>query len=203
MKPSCSVPSIRELLIKIHRDLFTIESHISIWHYEGDLSILEKVVLVLEDRRFLRHRGVDLRACLRELIKCLSWKKHGGASTIDMQFVRTATGYRELTLRRKIYEVALSCLIQFRYSKIRILRSYLNCAFFGSGMVGINAAAGRHFQKLPDELDMKEAAVLAAMLVYPRPLVPNGRWRTRVERRAEYGLRQMVRLKESFEKIPS
>ncbi len=52
------------------------------------------MTIAIEDRRFFYHPGVDVLSILRETIKALKGRKHGGASTIDMQFVRTVTGYQ-------------------------------------------------------------------------------------------------------------
>ena len=128
--------------------------------------------------------------------------KHGGASTIDMQFVRTATGFREKTIRRKLYEIFLAVLIQYRYSKRTILRSYLRCAFFGSHLIGANRAALALFGVSMYQLSLEQAATLAAMLVYPLPLHPTAEWSAKVVRRAGYGQRRMLRLKQSFQQIP-
>ena len=84
--------SFRAALIRIHRDLFLIEQKILYFEGVDKLSEFEKLVLILEDRRFFRHGGVDLRACLREVMKTAVRRKHGGASTIDMQFVERPPG---------------------------------------------------------------------------------------------------------------
>ena len=66
------------------------------------------MTIVLEDRRFFKHYGVDLHSVLREVSKALTLRRHGGFSTIDMQFVRTITGFRQHTIRRKVYEIVLA-----------------------------------------------------------------------------------------------
>ena len=170
---------------------------------ELKLTYLEKVVLVLEDRRFLQHSGVDLIAALRECIKAITFRRHGGASTIDMQFVRTVTGYKELKLKRKLYEAFLAYLVRFRHSKILILRSYLRCAYFGSHLIGAEKASLRLFGKQISDLDEGECAQIAAMLVYPKPLVPQEHWRAKVARRAKYGQRRLLRFEKGFGKLPS
>ncbi|RYG98037.1 MAG: hypothetical protein EON58_08305 [Alphaproteobacteria bacterium] len=194
-------PSIRRVMIRIHGDLFTIDRYVSSWDEDPELSKLEKLVLVLEDRRFLRHDGFDLIASSREIGKKLMFRKHGGASTIDMQFVRTATGYRRRKLHRKLYEMFLSVLIQFRYSKLRILRSYLNCAYFGSGLKGAHEACAA-FGKSIWMIDDMETAKLAAMLVYPMPRKPSKNWHQKVEKRAKYGLLRLRKFEQEFEKLP-
>lgn len=152
------------------------------------LTALELMTIAIEDRRFFHHPGVDVLSFLREAIKVLKGRKHGGASTIDMQFVRTVTGYRAPTMKRKLYEAFLALVIQFRHKKLAILRSYLACAFFGSGLIGADAAAQRIFKKNADRLSMEEASFISAMLAYPRPLQGLPRWEQRARRRAAYAV---------------
>ncbi len=196
-------PSLRRWLMKVHRDLFHIDDNtIAYSEYYGPLTTVEIIVLLLEDRRFFHHIGVDWVSCLRDFLKLITFRKHGGSSTIDMQFVRTVTGYREITIRRKIYEITLALLIQFKYSKVVILRSYLNRAFFGSHLIGIDRASRQMFSTYWNSLDVDQAAIIAAMLVYPKPLNPTERWVNKVGRRANYGKALYVRHKKRFEKIP-
>jgi len=161
------------------------------------------MVIALEDRRYFRHAGVDLASVVRELVKAISFRRHGGASTIDMQFVRTATGYKKRTFGRKAYEVLLALLIQYRYSKIVILRSYLNCAFFGSRLIGADRAARSVFGVRADDLNVEQAAFIAAMLVYPRPLAPPANWQLRVRKRADYGMAIHIAHKQRLYQVQS
>src|SRR5580704_15151146 len=81
------VPFPRRLLIRIHQDLFRIErcTRGSVQHpYE--LSNVEIMVLISEDRRFFRHNGIDYLCWAREIFRAMTFRKFGGASTIDMQF---------------------------------------------------------------------------------------------------------------------
>jgi membrane peptidoglycan carboxypeptidase len=120
-----------------------------------------------------------------------------------MQFVRTATGYRRKTLRRKLYEMLLALIIQYRYNKFEILRSYLACAYFGSHLYGTERAARKVFNTSSHQLTFDQSAELAAMLVYPCPLRPTPEWRTKVRGRADYAKRLYPRLKKRFQKLPS
>src|SRR5581483_8887388 len=114
---------------------------------------------------------------------------------------RTATGFRQYSLNRKLYEMVLAFIIQYRYSKLLILRSYLSIAFFGSHLYGSQKASQVAFGKALHELSDNETAQLAAMLVYPRPVRPNEKWRICVERRATYGLKLLPRFEQRFEQI--
>jgi membrane peptidoglycan carboxypeptidase len=175
---------------RLRSDLSIIEKHV---HRDPSvasprLTPLEQMVIVLEDRRFFRHAGVDIRSVIREVYKKLSRRKHGGASTIDMQFVRTATNYRDRTFRRKTYESLLSTLIQFRYGKRVILRSYLACAYLGTGLNNANQAAQKIFAKAANRLDLEEAAFIAALLAYPRPRNGSAEWERKARHRAAYAM---------------
>jgi membrane peptidoglycan carboxypeptidase len=168
--------SLRRMLIQIHLDLFKIERRIKYDSWPEPLNDFEILVLILEDRRFFDHYGIDVLSIVREIVRALTFHRFGGASTIDMQLVRTATGYRQITLRRKLYEMLLAWIIQYRYNKFEILRSYLGCAFFGSHLIGSEAVARRIYNVPCSMLTFDQAAEIAAMLVYPRPLVPSSEW---------------------------
>jgi membrane peptidoglycan carboxypeptidase len=82
--------------------------------------------------------------------------------------------------------------------------TYLEIAYFGSGLRGADAAASVIWGVASyDDLPLTEAAQLAAMLVYPRPLEPTERWLGKVNRRAHYALRIFPQLEKRIEKIPS
>lgn len=172
----------------LHRDMMRVCAPFPYSPY-NDLSVLETIVVLLEDRRFFQHKGIDWRSWVRELWRFFTFQKHGGASTIDMQFVRTQTGYKQRTLRRKLYEMLLAYLLQSRMNKIAILRSYMGIVYLGSGIYGTTAAAQKIFGKEIYEIDRMEASLIAAMMVYPRPLSPTDEWEDKVARRAEYGLK--------------
>ena len=196
------VLTLRRGLLAVHSDLFRLKMYRLIENRPRQLSDFEVLVLILEDRRFFGHRGIDWRSVARDLIRALTFRKHGGSSTVDMQFVRTVTGYHDRTMGRKLYEMLLAWVMQFHFTKFEILRSYLDCAFFGSRMKGCHRAAKRAFGKTVSDLSFDEAAQLAAMLVYPRPLVPTANWDRNVRRRADYAKRLYTTMKYRFQKLP-
>jgi membrane carboxypeptidase/penicillin-binding protein PbpC len=119
MRPRIRFYGIRNFLLQVNTDLFKIQyacDQASDWE---ELNTLEIMVLILEDRRFFLHLGFDWISLLREIIKAATFRRHGGASTIDMQLVRTITGYRELTVRRKVYEILLAILLQIKFNKLQ------------------------------------------------------------------------------------
>ena len=182
-RPPAWLARLRSDLSRIHENVRPLPNSPAI-----ALTALELMTIALEDRRFFSHPGIDLPSIARETIRALRGRKHGGASTIDMQFVRTVTGFKAPTMGRKIYEAFLALMIQSRHNKVEILRSYLACAFFGPGLIGANAAAQRVFNKNADRLSIEEASFISAMLAYPRPLHELPRWEQRARRRAAYAV---------------
>jgi len=140
------------------------------------LTDYEKIVLLLEDRKFFLHNGVDIRCIPRALKRFIAKGRMGGVSTVEQQLVRTVLGFRERTFRRKAQEVALAVVLSYRAKKTETLRAYLNLAYHGFGVIGCEAATKILFGKNAAELDRVEGALVASLLVYPIPrqILENG-----------------------------
>lgn len=192
--------SPKRLLVRWNTQLSRVEEKCVVRNWR-QLSNIDRMIVVLEDKRYLRHRGVDWRSVLRITLQELLRRRRGGASTIEMQLIRTILDNRQRTISRKINEFILAWLLNFRLDKLSILVSYENQAFFGSHLEGVEAASRVMFGKRAESLDLGEAAIIAAMLVYPRPNMETDEWRRRVARRARYGLSIYRRLEERGDKI--
>src|SRR5690242_12333929 len=84
-------------------------------------------VIAAEDRRFMRHHGVDLLAVARAaLTNAREASVVRGASTITQQLARGLFLSRERTWWRKAREIAIALVLELRYSKPQILEAYLN-----------------------------------------------------------------------------
>ena len=156
--------------------------------------ILAGLVLVLEDKRFYGHCGVDPLALGRAIWRYIIGRPNGGASTIDMQLVRTITGHRERTVRRKLSEIATSVLIRQRFDADRILACYLSIAYTGHKLAGLEAAAQDVFGQHLRRCSGREKAMLAAMLLSPIPEFRSLTWWARVIRRADHAQQRLVAL---------
>lgn len=180
----------------MHWTLLRLDDYAFMFTDREPITDFEILVLALEDRRFFKHFGFDFKSIVRETLRALTFKAHGGASTIDMQLFRTVSNRYEVSIRRKIREIAGSFLLQFRIEKLILLRIYLEVAYFGTGLTGARQAASalfpHHFAEeyLVDisALSLDEAAQLAALLVYPKPRFPSSNWHAKVRRRANYAL---------------
>jgi hypothetical protein len=137
---------------------------------EGTTEI-ERLTLLLEDRRYYTHAGFDWRCLPRMVRQGLTFKRLGGTSTIEQQLVRTILGRRERTVRRKSREILLAWILTHRKTKREVLRAYISTAYLGYRLRGVDDAARLLFAKDAAELVVEEAAFVASLLVYPLPKI--------------------------------
>ena len=125
-----------------------------------------------EDKNFYEHGGIDLtgiaRASLAYLENYGTGRRPQGASTITQQVAKNFLLTNEVSIKRKVKEALLSMRIEQAFSKEKILELYLNEIYLGMGNYGIAAAALNYFGKSVNELDVAQAAYLAAL-----PKAPN------------------------------
>jgi monofunctional biosynthetic peptidoglycan transglycosylase len=69
---------------------------------------------------------------------------------------------------RKAREIIIAWQLEHALSKRRILEIYLNVVEWGANIYGAEAAARHYFAKAAANLDVQEAATLAALLPSPR-----------------------------------
>jgi penicillin-binding protein 2A len=130
--------------------------------------------IAAEDKRFYRHKGVDLRRVIGAAVKNIrSGSYSEGASTISQQLIKNTHLSEEKTLKRKLEEVKLALELERRYDKERILEYYLNAVYFGGGFYGVTAAARGYFGKAVRDLTLPEAALLAGVLPSPERYSPH------------------------------
>ena len=130
---------------------------------------LRDAVIAIEDERFYRHHGVDLRAIVRAMqANADAGGISEGGSTITQQYVKQVLlGDSSKTAERKIREATLALQLERHYSKDRILELYLNAVYFGNGAYGVEAAAQQYFNKDVSTLTLAEDALLAGLIQRP------------------------------------
>ncbi len=127
-------------------------------------------LIATEDARFLEHRGIDLRAWLRVLVKSilLMDDSAGGGSTLSQQLAKNLYPRRSYpvlsTLINKMRETFTARRLELTYSKEELLNLYLNTVPFGENIYGIKVAAQRFFNTSPKRLRPEQAALLIGML---------------------------------------
>ncbi|MDX6042625.1 biosynthetic peptidoglycan transglycosylase [Scandinavium lactucae] len=146
------------------------------------------MLVALEDKRFHKHNGYDLRGMTRALYVFLKGEKIQGASTIEQQLVRVLTSRYERTIKRKIIEIYFARYISKRKSKVEIAKLYLSIAYFGSGMNGYHQAV----KKLKQSHQLENIyfyAELVSRLRYPQPYNPDVKYFKKIHCRAAYGVK--------------
>ena len=139
-------------------------------------AVVKAAFLTVEDKRFYEHHGVDYRRVAGSVL--INLRARGiaqGFSTITMQLARNVFPdrlTREKTLVRKLREVKVAREIEQAYPKERILELYLNQIYFGNGAYGVETASQRYFGKSVRELNLAEAATLAALPKAPERYNP-------------------------------
>lgn len=124
-------------------------------------------VIAAEDQRFPEHHGFDFQ----ELEQAIAAHQQGadlrGASTISQQVAKNLYLWSGRSLWRKAPEAWLTLLIEWLWTKQRILEVYLNIAQFGDRIFGVAAASQQFFDSAALDLTADEAAALAAVLPAP------------------------------------
>ncbi|MFC8618288.1 transglycosylase domain-containing protein [Micromonospora purpureochromogenes] len=129
---------------------------------------VQDAVAAAEDRNFYEHSGVDYKGIARAAWNNLSGGDKQGASTITQQYARNAyENLKDDTYARKVKEAILASKLNEKYDKPTIMQHYLNVIYFGRGAYGIEAAAQTYFNKRTKDLDVAQAAVLAALIKQP------------------------------------
>ncbi len=155
---------------------------------------LAAAVVAAEDQRFLMHHGFDLYAIREALEEVRAGRRLRGASTLSQQVAKNLFLWPARSYSRKALEAYFTVLIEFFWSKRRILEVYLNIVEFGPGTFGADAASRRYFFRSPDQLTERQAALLAAVLPSPH-LFDLGSPSIGLQNRASYIQQQMRRLK--------
>ncbi len=152
-----------ELLTKLkgEKDVYYLE------YREIPHSVIDAVVAV-EDVRFYKHKGIDLKGITRAMVSLIRNKGeiHEGASTITQQLARGIFLNNEVTWTRKVKEMFVAIELEKVYSKEDILEFYLNNIYYGNGLYGIQAASQGYFRQDAENLDLSQIAFLSA--------IPNG-----------------------------
>ena len=167
---------------------------------------ITEAIVASEDTRFYEHHGVDAKGVARAFVA--NQQAGGvsqGASTLTMQYVRMALrdsaktpqealDATEQTTSRKLREMRLALELEKRMSKQEILERYLNAAYFGHRAYGIYAASQIFFSKLPKDLDLNQAALLAGLVKAPSAFDPASTDQTMAVTRRNYVIDQMQKM---------
>lgn len=159
-----------EVLFKIYED-----ENRSLVKLENLPQHLINATIAIEDKNFYHHLGFSPRGIIRATIANSQGKTiEQGGSTITQQLVKNRLLSPEKTIQRKLKEIILSVMAEFKYSKQEILEMYLNQVAYGGAVYGIEEAAQRYFGKKASQLNLAESAMLAGLPVAPSVYSPFG-----------------------------
>lgn len=134
---------------------------------------LPLAVVCSEDQNFMNHSGFDIEAIERSVEASKHGKRMRGASTISQQTAKNVFLWPGRDWVRKGFEVYFTVLIEFVWSKERIMEVYLNSIEMGNGIYGAEAAAKFYWNTNAQNLSRTQAATLAAVLPNPRKYSAN------------------------------
>lgn len=138
---------------------------------EGDeiAEVMKQATVAIEDRDFYDHAGVSISGVTRAAVNNVRGGHVQGGSTLTQQLVKQVFFADEADERglagvpRKIKEMILAIEVERMYNKEQIIELYLNESPFGGRRNGVESAAQTYFNKSARELNLPEAALLAAI----------------------------------------
>ena len=129
-------------------------------------NVVKDAFITVEDKRFYNHAGIDWYRATGVILKSPVNGFSQGFSTITMQLARNVFPdqiSREKNIVRKLKEAKVAREIEAKYDKKKILELYLNQIDLGHGAYGVETASQRYFGKSVRDLNLAEAATLAAL----------------------------------------
>lgn len=133
---------------------------------------MRQAVVAAEDHDFYKHHGINPESIIRAaLVNLRSGRVKEGGSTITQQLAKTLYSEgEERNIEQKIKEALIALNLESKYSKDKILESYLNQVYYGRGAYGIERAAELYFAKPASKLSLPESAFLAGIINAPSSL---------------------------------
>lgn len=139
-----------------------------IWVKYSDFNeYIADAFVVIEDKRFEQHKGVDWLSTIKVTIQYFTGQGMRGASTITQQVIKNVTENDDVTIQRKAQEILKALNLEKKYDKTEILEMYLNSLYLSQGCYGVGAAAYTYFGKEVKDLTLIESAALACITQYP------------------------------------
>lgn len=158
--------------------------------------VMVDALLVTEDRNFYQHDGVSPLAIARAMVANVkAGRTVQGGSTLTQQLAKNIFLSSDRTLWRKVREAYIALILDYRYSKDRILEAYLNEVYLGQSrgqaIHGFGLASRLYFGQPVQELRIDQLALLVGMVKGPSYYNPV-RYPERAKQRRDLVLRLMM-----------
>jgi penicillin-binding protein 1B len=134
--------------------------------------LLPTALMVIEDRKFEMHHGIDPEGILRAAwVNVRARSIEQGGSTLTQQLVRSYFLDDRQTLWRKIKEALMAVILDARFEKPDLMNAYINEIYLGQdgqrAIHGFGLASQFYFGKPLKELDLSQIALLVAVVRGP------------------------------------
>lgn len=139
--------------------------------------VAKEAAISIEDERFFKHSGVDIKRTGGAVIGWVKAKITGespsyGGSTITQQVIKNITNEKDRTVTRKVKEMMRAIAFEKQFTKDEILTMYLNIVYFGNNCYGVEAASNMYFSKKAIDLSLEEAAMIVGITQAPSRFDP-------------------------------
>ncbi len=151
--------------------------------------VVLEAYLSAEDKNFYTHGGVDYLGMVRGGLRSIADRLRNpnaplqSGSTITQQVAKNFLFTSDQAVERKVREIVIARRMERAFTKDQILELYLNEIYLGNRAYGVAAAALNYFDKSLDELELHEAAYLAALPKGPNNYHPTRRTDNAIGRR--------------------
>ena len=185
---SADLPSIESLKTykpplesRVYASNFQLLAEVGTQHsiyvpYDQIPQVVQNAFISAEDRLFWVEPGINplaiVRAGLTDIARIGSGRRPLGASTITQQVVKNMLLDNHITFGTKIKEALLAMRVSQAMSKQQVLTLYLNEVDLGQNSFGVAAAAQTYFDEPLSQLDIAQAATLAALPKAPTSYNP-------------------------------
>ncbi|OHO66747.1 glycosyltransferase [Staphylococcus sp. HMSC036D05] len=155
-------------------DLKSIENKNSFVPADNMPNYVKGAFISMEDERFYKHHGFDLKGTTRALFSTISDRDVQGGSTITQQVVKNYYYDNERSFMRKIKELFVAHKVEQQYNKNEILSFYVNNIYYGDNQYTVESAANHYFgttvnknnQSMP-QISVLQSAILASKVNAP------------------------------------
>jgi len=125
---------------------------------------LSEALIAIEDERFYQHSGIDTQGLIRAVLTDLyRHRALQGGSTLSQQLMKVVYMNNDDDGWRKPENLLLALKVESRFDKHTLLENYFNAVYYGHGAYGIGMAAEIYFHRVPAQLDLARASMLAGL----------------------------------------
>jgi len=137
-------------------------------NYDDVSKFMPIAIVAAEDQNFPNHFGFDFKQIEKALKENKRGRRVRGASTITQQVAKNLFLWEGKSFVRKGIEAYFTLLIELLWDKQRILEVHMNIAEMGDKIFGVGTASVAYFKKPAAGLNIRQAALLAAILPNPK-----------------------------------